>query len=95
MFQLKQLDSGEIFLIGRLDAAQAEKAKPAFMALQTSAFVDFSELEYISSAGLGLLLMAQKRLNGNGHALKLKNLRRHIHEIFVFAGFDQVFEIET
>jgi len=95
MFQIEIKQSGEIVLAGRLDAAQAETAKKTFNTIQTTVSVNFKELEYISSAGLGVLLMTQKRLGEAGHSLKLKHLRKHIRDVFAFSGFDQIFEIEA
>ena len=54
----------------------------------------FENLEYISSAGLSVLLMTQKRLAGDGHELKLVNLSNHISDVFRYAGFDLIFSIE-
>ena len=56
---------------------------------------DFTELEYLSSAGLGVLLKTQKRLMGAGGGLKLINVSNHINDIFRYSGFDQIFEIEA
>lgn len=85
---------GEITLIGRFDAAQADRAKAVFLVLDEGKVVDFSRLEYISSAGLGILLAAQKRLSQHGHGLRLINVNPHIRDIFRFSGFDQIFEID-
>jgi len=82
-----------IYLSGRFDASQAEIAKKEFNKIEESAEVDFSELDYISSAGLGVLLMTQKRLSTGGHKLKLINMNDHVREIFKYARFDFVFEI--
>jgi anti-anti-sigma factor len=94
MFDIKIGDKEEILLSGRFDASQAEKAKEIFNNVTESIIVNFQELDYISSAGLSVLLMTQKRLNDAGHQLKLKNLNQHIREIFRYAGFDIIFEIE-
>jgi len=94
MFEIKMNESGNIVLSGRLDASQAETAREFLQNIYESKLVDFTELDYISSAGLGVLLGAQKRLNENGNALKLINLNKHIQDIFRYAGFDTVFEIE-
>ena len=59
-----------------------------------SLVIDFAELDYISSAGLGVLLGAQKRLGESGSSLKLVSMNKHIREIFRIAGFDRIFEIE-
>jgi anti-sigma B factor antagonist len=94
MFDVAVGDHGEVRLIGRLDASQVEVVRAALDNVETSCTVDFTDLEYISSAGLGILLSAQKRLSRLGHALRLTNLNQHISEIFRIAGFDRVFQID-
>ncbi|HLX13362.1 MAG TPA: STAS domain-containing protein [Bacteroidota bacterium] len=84
-----------VVLTGRFDASQVEIAYTVFDRVTTSAVVDFRELEYISSAGLGVLLKTQKRLKESGNGLKLINFNRHITEIFQYSGLDKIFEIDT
>lgn len=93
MFDVRIGDDGVVVLSGRLDAVQADRVREAMSGVGTSAVVDFKELDYISSAGLGVLLGVQKRLSDTGHRLTLVNLNHHIREIFRIAGFDNVFEI--
>ena len=94
MFDIEVSDTGEVRLSGRLDSSQVDRARESLGAVQVSATVDFKNLDYISSAGLGLLLGTQKRLREAGKELKLVNLNSHIREIFRIAGFDQIFVIE-
>lgn len=94
MFNIESGTDGEIFLSGRLDATQVDKAKTVLLALDRSCTVDFSRLDYIASAGLGVLLATQKKLGQKGCALKLVKLNNHIRDVLHFSGFDQVFEIE-
>ena len=94
MFDVTVDDNGRVNLSGRLDASQVETARAALDQIETSCTVDFTNLEYISSAGLGVLLSVQKRLSRSGERLILANLNSHIGEIFRIAGFDKVFEIE-
>lgn len=94
MFDIQTGPDGQILLAGRLDASQVEKAKGVLLALDRNSVVDFSQLEYIASAGLGVLLASQKKLSAKGCALKLVNLNNHIRDVLHFSGFDQVFEIE-
>ena len=94
MFDIRIAENGEIFLSGRFDAAQAERAQAVFSKIEKSCIVNFKDLEYISSAGLGELLMAQKRLDRAGESLKLVNLNKYIRDVFRYAGFDTIFEIE-
>jgi len=56
--------------------------------------VDLARLDYISSAGLGILLAAQKALTEKGDGLVLIHLQSHIRDIFQMSGFDQIFKIE-
>ena len=93
MFNIRTSEN-TIYLAGRFDASQSEEAKKTFNQINESTLVDFSELEYISSAGLGVLLMTQKRLIGKDRKLKLINMNNHVREIFKYARFDIIFEIE-
>ena len=94
MFEITRDDDGVVHLQGRLDAAQIGKAKEVLCLVDDSYVVDFAELSYISSAGLGLLFATQKRLVDQGRALTLANLNPHIREVFRIAGFDNIFAID-
>ena len=94
MLEIRDSGEGRIHLSGRFDASQADKARDVLGQLNGDTVVDFGELDYISSAGLGVLLGAQKRLTDAGQRLILANMNRHIREIFRIAGFDRIFEIE-
>ncbi len=94
MFDIKVDDNKHIILSGRLDASQVDKANSVLNLISESSIIDFADLEYISSAGMGLLLAVHKRLSESDHKLKLKNLNNHISDIFHYAGFDRIFEIE-
>ena len=95
MFDIRFGDNGEIICSGRLDAAQSEKAEAFMGNLSAACTVDFERLEYISSAGLAILLKTQKRLSESGAALKIINVNKHIYDIFRYSGFNAIFEIET
>jgi anti-anti-sigma factor len=94
MFEAGIGESGRVFFAGRLDAAQAAKAESFLAGLDAAAVIDFARLEYISSAGLGVLLKTQKRLMGAGGGLTLVNVNHHIRDVFRYSGFDQIFRIE-
>ena len=55
--------------------------------------LDFEALEYISSAGLRVLLMAQKAMNKQGEMV-VKNVNEDIAEIFEITGFADMLTIE-
>ena len=94
MLDLHLGKSGEVVLAGRFDASQADKAQTFFDAVPELRVVDFKNLEYISSAGLGVLLKTQKRLMAGGKELVFVNVGKHIFDILHYSGFDQIFKIE-
>jgi anti-sigma B factor antagonist len=94
MLEIGYGESGLIVLVGRLDAAQSAAAQAFLDGVSQPPALDFALLEYISSAGLGVLLKTHKRLMAAGGRLRLVNVNNHIYDIFRYSGFDQVFEIE-
>ncbi len=95
MFQIGLDDASRIVVEGRLDAAQAPHAQEFLDAVAEECVLDLGKLEYISSAGLGVLLRTHKRLMTDGQGLKLVNVNSHINDIFMYSGFDKLFEIEV
>jgi anti-anti-sigma factor len=95
MFDIALDEAGTVVLQGRLDAAQAPRAQEFLDRLVGACVVDMEHLEYISSAGLGVLLRTHKRLMGQGQGVKLVNVRSHVNDIFTYSGFDRLFEIEA
>jgi anti-sigma B factor antagonist len=83
-----------VVMVGRLDAAQAPAAQAFLDQIQGTVTLDCGGLEYISSAGLGVLLKTQKRLMGSAGKLRLSGVNRHLQDIFAYSGFDKIFEIE-
>jgi len=94
MMTIESGGDGVVIVAGRLDAAQAPAAQAFLDSVQGTVTLDASRLEYISSAGLGVLLKTQKRLLGSGGKLRLAGVGKHVRDIFVYSGFDQIFEIE-
>jgi len=81
---------GHLRLVGRFDAAQADRARAAFGAVQGSITADCSELDYISSLGIGILLETHKRLQDKGQAFRLVNVHPKVRTILTYAGLDKV-----
>ncbi len=84
-----------IKVIGRLDAGSApELSKELTTALNnvTDLTFDFSELKYIASAGLRVLLVAQKRMNKQG-SMKLINVSESVLEVLDMTGFASLMTI--
>jgi len=95
MFEIRYNNSGEVAVSGRLDAAQAARAQEFLDAAGDRCVLDLSGLEYISSAGLGVLLRTHKRLMTGDSALELVNVNKHIADIFRYSGFDKLFVIKV
>ena len=85
---------GVVVISGRLDAAQSPAAEAFLSRVEGPVTLDCTRLEYISSAGLGVLLKTQKRLMAANGKLRLSGVNRHLHDIFRYSGFDRIFEIE-
>jgi anti-sigma B factor antagonist len=85
---------GTVVVDGRLDASQCPAVQSFLDKVEGTVILDCSGLEYISSAGLGVLLKTQKRLTASGGKLRLTGVSRHLQDIFLYSGFDQIFEIE-
>lgn len=94
MFDATVDNDGVVHLSGRFDASQVNKAKEVFKTVDKSCIIDFEKLDYISSAGIGVLLETYTRLNKSGHALKLINMNKNIRNIFYYAGLKRLFEFE-
>ncbi len=85
-----------IALEGRLDtmtSPQLEETLKDSLDGVTSLVMDFEKLEYISSAGLRVLLSAQKIMNKQGE-MKLIHVNEVINEIFEVTGFSDILTIE-
>jgi len=94
MLSIDEGAGGIVVVSGRLDAAEAGAAQAFLDRCDGTVTLDCAGLDYISSAGLGVLLKTQKRLLASNGKLRLAGLKPHIIDIFTYSGFDQLFEIE-
>lgn len=96
MLEIGFNDAGAVQMSGRLDAAQAPRAQEFLDRVSSGpCTLDLTGLEYISSAGLGVLLKTHKRLMAGSKGLILVNVNTHIIDIFRYSGFDKLFEIQA
>ena len=93
MLEIHLTDPGQVRLEGRLDAAEAERLGATFRTLGGPITVDLAGLEYISSAGIAVLLDTFKRLRADGHAFRLVNLQPRVRNVFAYAGLDRLLDI--
>ena len=83
-------------LEGRLDTVSAPsleaELKKDINGVQTLIF-DFAKLEYLSSAGLRVLLASQKVMNRQGE-MRIRNVNSTISDIFEITGFSEILTVE-
>ena len=85
-----------VVLEGRLDtttAPQLEAELKQNLGDTKELVLDFAKLEYISSAGLRVILAAQKAMNKQG-SMVIKNVNSTVMEVFEVTGFSDILTIE-
>ena len=100
--ELKELRRGQesvtLALQGRLDALTAidfDKLIRERLGDTSRAQIDCSELDYISSAGLRVMLSTAKRLKEQGGELRLAALKETVATVFKISGFDKIIPIAS
>ena len=85
----------DVALSGRLDTNTAPQLEAALKPLDgvTELCFDFADLEYVSSAGLRVLLSCQKTMKKQGK-MKLRHVCESIMEVFEITGFTDILTIE-
>ena len=89
-------ESAKIVVVGRLDtltAPELEKELDALIANLKELTLDMAGLEYVSQAGLRVILKAQKIMNTQG-SMKLTSVNDSIMEVFDITGFLDILTIE-
>lgn len=85
-----------IILTGRLDTTTSPKLEAelrAHLSGISRLILDFAHLEYLSSAGLRVILAAQKVMNRQG-SMVIRNVNETIQEVFDITGFSDILTIE-
>ena len=84
-----------LVLEGRLDTVTSPELEAVVKELGNvdTLVMDIAGLEYVSSAGLRVLLSAQKTMNAKG-GMTIKNATEEVMEIFEVTGFDDILTIE-
>lgn len=95
---IKNLNGDELTvkLVGRLDTTTAPSLEGSIsqeLANAKSLVFDFSELDYVSSAGLRVLLACQKQMNKQG-SMCIKHVKDEIYEVFDMTGFLDILKVE-
>jgi anti-sigma B factor antagonist len=84
-------------LSGKLDATTSKTFEDKILGLIDSGslrlVVDLAQLEYVSSSGLRVFLLAAKRLQGAQGKIVLCALKDHVRQVFDLAGFSSILSI--
>lgn len=97
--QISTRTSNDIHIVGiagSLDSAtapEAQKALDGVLAGAKKLALDFSALDYISSAGLRVLLGAAKKLKASGGTLRMFGLNQSVREVFEISGFSTILAV--
>lgn len=94
MLELRVEPAGIVVVKGRLDAAESDRALAALAQVPGPLTLECSQLEYISSAGIGVIMQTWKRLDSQGSKLKLVGLIPRVRSVFAYAGLDRVLDIQ-
>lgn len=98
--KVEQKKAGRVLVLapeGRLDSSTAKAFEESIVGCidsgESQVVVDFQRLDYISSAGLRVILMAAKKLKGQGGRIALSSLNQNIREVFDISGFSSILDI--
>ena len=89
-------DTHIVAIAGSLDSTtspEAQKSLDAVVAGAKKVILDFSQLDYISSAGLRVLLGAAKQLRASGGKLGMFGLNQSVREVFDISGFSSILPV--
>jgi anti-anti-sigma factor len=98
--EITDVIEGDVVIIqpaGRLDSTtspQFEQFVLARIADHNRLIIDLSKLDYISSAGLRVILASAKRINSTNGAMLLCGMQSVIHQIFEVSGFLKILKVE-
>ena len=97
--KMNQIQEGNLLKVeieGRLDTATSPQLEAALLEVIDDVkelIFDFSKLEYISSAGLRILLMMQKKMMKQG-SMVIRHVNEIVAEVFEVTGFSDILTIE-
>ena len=94
MLELRVEDGGVVKLQGRLDAAESDRALAVLEKLPGPLTLDCTQLEYISSAGISVIMQTWKRLNSQGSSFRMSGMTPRVRNVFAYAGLDKVLDIQ-
>jgi len=97
--RIEEIDGNVVAnLVGSFDTIAASEAEEAMSPLKEvegkDIIIDCSDLKYISSAGLRILLSILQHVEGKGRHLYIKGINDQVRSIFTITGFCNIFEFK-
>lgn len=89
-------DTHIVAIVGNMDSttsSEAQKALDGVLAVASKVALDFTKLDYISSAGLRVVLGAAKTLLASGGSLGIFGLNPSVREVFEISGFSTILAV--
>lgn len=95
MFNIEyQTSSQTVYLSGHFDNTKAVHVKDVLAQIDKTFTIDMTHLDFICSAGIGVLVMTYSRLKEKDENIYLINLNDHIRKVFNLSHLDTVFDIK-
>ncbi|MGI6538704.1 MAG: STAS domain-containing protein [Caldicoprobacterales bacterium] len=95
----ERINSWNVSLSGEIDIYNAPELKSSLLKLidekNGNIIVDCTNLKYIDSTGLGVLISALRRVKDYNGEIIINNLQPYIYKIFTITGLDKVFTIKV
>lgn len=98
--KFEAIEAGEITIVtlsGELDTTSADGVQKQLQAQidagRTRLLLDLADLDFITSAGLRVLLAITKRVRAQGGELRVCHLNAEVQEVFEIAGFDRLLSV--
>ena len=93
-----KVENGTLFIAleGRLDTVTSQElanSLPNEKRRNLDLDLDFAKLQYVSSAGLRLLVLFKKEAQATNNKMVIRNINEVVKEIFSVTGFDKIFKI--
>ena len=95
--ETKTEDGLVLHIDGKVDKITSNQVQTAILTSVQKTMnltVDFSKVQYVSSAGLRALLLGQKSANAKGGSMKLCGVNEEVMSVFKLTGFDKVLTID-
>jgi anti-anti-sigma factor len=94
MLQITEAEHSVIVRIsGKFDFRLIKDFQRVLERVPRTWIIDLSDVNYVDSSGLGMLLLLREKVNGDANRVQLRGLRGQPRDVFVMARFDRMFKL--